>query len=219
MDGLAKHHHGGWTGCSVWEASVALATMLSAEPDRVRGKRIIELGAGCGLVGLAAGALGARAVTLTDEVLFMAEYNVDANFADEPDLHQRFNVQKLCWGDAKHLSASGPPYDVILGSDILFFDTELDHLADALIALSGPGTRILLAGPDYLPHCQDDISWRFYSRLQRGGIEVIDVIAEGPKAKKLKLILDSDRGEVNIVELAMVDHASGMRGLSGSCYA
>lgn len=205
VEGLANHHHGGWTGSWIWEAADDLTKLLSAEPERVRGKRVIELGSGTGLVGLAAGALGARGVTLTDEVLFMAEHNLDVNFIDEPELHQRFTLQKLCWGDEQQLSASKPPYDVILGSDILFFDSELSRLADTIIGLSAPGTHILLAGPDCLPHQRARHYQAFYAQLREGGIELVDVLRDGPRAKKLKLLLDSDRGASNIIEMVMVE--------------
>merc|ERR1712061_664360 len=125
------------TGCAVWEAADILAELLSAEPARVRGKRVLELGCGCGMLGLAAGALGAREVVLTDEVLTLASHNVDTNFSQQPDLHGRFKVLNLSWGNQEHILATGPPYDVILGSDILWDGAQHDDLAKTLIRLSG----------------------------------------------------------------------------------
>ena len=68
----------GWTGGAIWESGQVLARLLSAEPERVWGKGILELGCGCGLVGLTAGALGARQVTLADQVLFIKEWQWQA---------------------------------------------------------------------------------------------------------------------------------------------
>merc|ERR1712203_831739 len=68
------------TGAQVWPAAVALANYFAdctaaaaATSDSARsardclaGRSVLELGAGAGLVGLAASALGARRVLLTD---------------------------------------------------------------------------------------------------------------------------------------------------------
>ena len=104
---------GGWTGGSVWASAEVLARLISQEPDRVRGKRVLELGTGCGLVGLAAGALGAREVALTDQVLFMAAYNLDAYFpvADSPEFRRDvFRLRPLRWGDPDGIAALEPPF-------------------------------------------------------------------------------------------------------------
>ena len=60
---------GGWTGGSVWESSEILARVLVAKAaELVAGKRVLEVGSGCGLVGLTAAALGAEEAYLTDNV-------------------------------------------------------------------------------------------------------------------------------------------------------
>ena len=47
-------------GFLLWEASVALAPKLAANPNLVAGKRVLELGAGVGLPGIVARSLGAE---------------------------------------------------------------------------------------------------------------------------------------------------------------
>jgi len=53
-------------GDVVWPASLALARLLVHCPSFVAGRACLEVGAGLGLVGCAAGAAGARSVTVTD---------------------------------------------------------------------------------------------------------------------------------------------------------
>jgi hypothetical protein len=56
----------GDTCVTVWDAGIALSHILCAHPELVQGKRVIELGAGAGLVGCVAARVGARQVILTD---------------------------------------------------------------------------------------------------------------------------------------------------------
>ena len=53
-------------GARVWRSSYLLARYLEVAPELVAGKSVVELGAGCGLVGMAAAELGAATVLLTD---------------------------------------------------------------------------------------------------------------------------------------------------------
>ena len=54
------------TGTVTWSGGRALAGYLSENAHLVRGKRVVEIGAGCGLVSLTCCALGADAVLATD---------------------------------------------------------------------------------------------------------------------------------------------------------
>ena len=53
------------TGDSIWDGAVALAKALERQPHLVRGRRVLELGSGRGVAGLAAWLLGAETL-LTD---------------------------------------------------------------------------------------------------------------------------------------------------------
>ena len=55
-----------WPAGDIWPAGRALATRLSAEPSLVRGRRVLELGTGLGIAGIAAADAGARHVVLSD---------------------------------------------------------------------------------------------------------------------------------------------------------
>ncbi|GLI58432.1 hypothetical protein VaNZ11_000146, partial [Volvox africanus] len=56
----------GSTGCHVWEASFALAQWVLGHSERFRGRRVLELGCGAGLVAMALHRAGAAWVAATD---------------------------------------------------------------------------------------------------------------------------------------------------------
>ncbi|KAG8501290.1 hypothetical protein CXB51_003443 [Gossypium anomalum] len=86
-------------------------------PSKLKGKRVIELGAGCGVAGFGMALLGCDVVS-TDQIEVV------------PLL--RRNVAELDWGNEDHIKAVGPPFDYVIGTDV------------TIIALSGPKTTIML---------------------------------------------------------------------------
>ena len=147
---------GASVGLRLWDCALAtLALMRRREATRgfsaptasqallgwVRGKRVIELGSGTGLVGLAFWAMGAE-VTLTDQpsVLPLTASNVSrtlkANEGAEgvgpPPV-----VKELVWG-SENLEVWGfePPYDLVLASDVAYDHRAMAALVQTLAALA-----------------------------------------------------------------------------------
>ena len=128
-------------GTYLWPASTDLAKfLLSPEgADVVRGRRVVELGAGTGIAGLAAAAAGASAVTLTDgsrEVLGVTRDTVDRNMKQVARRRTwrgpaaELAVERLRWSNAKdiaRLTASGS-CDIVLGAEITYLSDSLDPL-------------------------------------------------------------------------------------------
>eukprot|EP00933_Yihiella_yeosuensis_P038825 TRINITY_DN32767_c0_g1_i1.p1 TRINITY_DN32767_c0_g1~~TRINITY_DN32767_c0_g1_i1.p1 ORF type:complete len:265 (+),score=46.27 TRINITY_DN32767_c0_g1_i1:24-797(+) len=193
---------GGWTGEIVWEAAQALVNLISREPKWVEGKRVLELGSGCALLGLAAAALGAREVILTDQVIYMAEYNLKSNFRDQPELRERVQARQLNWGDASQTDAMAPPYELLLGADLMYDESLYSVLADTLIRLSGPGTVILWA----TPHSPSDhrCNVTFYRRLMDHGFIVCDISGRPAADQALRAAPDPyPRGKLSIIEMQL----------------
>ncbi|KAF9594250.1 hypothetical protein IFM89_028907 [Coptis chinensis] len=53
-------------------------------------------------------------------------------------------VAELDWGNQEHIKAVGPPFDYIIGTDIVYVEHLLDPLLQTIFGLSGPKTTILL---------------------------------------------------------------------------
>jgi hydroxymethylbilane synthase len=96
------------TGTVTWSGGRALAGYLSEQPELVRGKRVVEIGAGCGLVSLTCCALGADAVLATD-----VEADALARVAGAPGGAQVSTALFDIFGDAPL-----PPCDVMVASDV-----------------------------------------------------------------------------------------------------
>jgi predicted nicotinamide N-methyase len=113
---------GDWTRGAVWRGGEEIGRLLLESPEIVRGRRVIELGTGTGIAGLAAAAAGASAVLLTDQLLSQARVNVGLN----PRLSERVQLLELRWGtdsaartqldEARRLG----PWDVTIAADVVY---------------------------------------------------------------------------------------------------
>ncbi|CAM9777382.1 unnamed protein product, partial [Ectocarpus sp. 6 AP-2014] len=91
-----------------WDCSLVLAKYLDQRPEEVRGKRVLELGCGVGLPGVAAAVVGATEVILTDMAIGLPaiERTIELN----PGVADRLSGRVLHWGDeeaAAQLLATG----------------------------------------------------------------------------------------------------------------
>ncbi|KAJ2775340.1 hypothetical protein IWQ56_000116 [Coemansia nantahalensis] len=106
----------GTTGLQMWEAGLCLADYVLVNPDIVRAKNVVELGAGCGLAGLVCAAAGAAQVVLTDfngAVLQQLEHNRRINQA----LAANVRVAELDWADTEACGHLARDADVIIGDE------------------------------------------------------------------------------------------------------
>ncbi|XP_025048469.1 EEF1A lysine methyltransferase 3 isoform X1 [Alligator sinensis] len=122
--------------------ALALCQYFEEQQLDFRGKQVIELGAGTGIVGILATLLGGD-VTLTDLPLTLEQLreNVARNVPAE---HMaRAHIRALSWGLDHEQFPSG--YDVILGADIIYLRDTYPLLLRTLQHLSGPSSTIYLA--------------------------------------------------------------------------
>jgi predicted nicotinamide N-methyase len=146
------------SGCRLWDASVGLARWIARNPRRVSGRRVLEVGAGCGCTGLAAAACGAR-VFLTDndaQLLPNLRWNAAATAAAAAAaprgmLHRPFvtpEVQLLDWADApERLNLAHGTFDVILAADVVYSSFCADALVAVICALLTERGELIMCNP------------------------------------------------------------------------
>ncbi|KAI9916164.1 hypothetical protein PsorP6_016724 [Peronosclerospora sorghi] len=111
-------------GGEVWPGALVLCELLDARSEEVViGRDVIELGAGCGLCGLVAAALGAKTLVLTDEFPDLLATNIARNchLWSEVENDDRLSIAscgELKWGVAESIAPYAHSFDTILGSEI-----------------------------------------------------------------------------------------------------
>lgn len=125
---------GGTTGNRTWEAALHLGSFLASDAGEtmVRGKRVVELGAGTGFLGLfCARHLGAESVVVTDREPFLIDNICDCV---QYNLGERefIPIHPLVWEWGTPLERSGEldgseeelKFDIALGADLVSCEHE-----------------------------------------------------------------------------------------------
>ena len=173
----------GRLGATVWPSGIALAALLSGDYRHlVQGKRVLELGSGCGLPSLVAkDVAGASDVMATDyweedDGKFDADRLVPKNLfganlahnigsetaAKHLDWHDQFNVMNV--------------YDefepeVIIGSDLVYYLADTPPLIQTLNILLKSGAKDALLVLPLPPNAEREALPEFRSRLLDGALE------------------------------------------------
>ncbi|CAI8603412.1 unnamed protein product [Vicia faba] len=86
--------------------------------------------------------------TNQEEVLPLLQRNVDRNTSrvmqKNPESFGSIKVSVLQWGDESHIKDVDPPFDYIIGTDVVYAEHLLEPLLQTILALSGPRTTIVL---------------------------------------------------------------------------
>ncbi len=108
--------------CFCWASGLALARWLAERPERVRGQRVLDFGAGSGVAGIAAARAGAAEVVACDlDPLALAACRANA----------ALNGVEL--GYSADFFAEAERFDLILAADVLYDRANLP-LLDAFLS-------------------------------------------------------------------------------------
>jgi predicted nicotinamide N-methyase len=123
------------------------------QPRTFSGKRGVDLGTGCGVAGLGLALLGLN-VVLTDiaPVMPALKRNFKKNVsstslasAGKPGSQAgKVKIAQLYWENEKQIAALKPPFDYVIAADVVYLENIVEPLLNAMSALAGPHTIILL---------------------------------------------------------------------------
>ena len=157
---LPMHNRGAGisaTGLLLWNSGVVLAEWLRCSGKALRGRSVLELGAGLGVAGLAAAQAGAR-VHMTDIEPALTELCAQVERNGSPE---GVTLSSLCWTEgpaaaraevARALEGvrvgpergrpSMPAFDLVVGADLIYSTAAHSALAHTLGALLVPERQL-----------------------------------------------------------------------------
>ncbi|KAF4800024.1 Protein-lysine methyltransferase METTL21D [Turdus rufiventris] len=153
----------GGVGCVVWDAALVLAKFLETGACPLGRRRVLELGAGTGAVGIMAATLGAN-VTVTDleELQELMLVNIENN---KHLVTGSIRAKVLKWGE--DVTEFQPPPDYILMADCIYYEESLEPLLKTLKDLTGPDTCVLCCYEQRTMGKNPEIERKYFELLQK----------------------------------------------------
>ncbi|MCX8134955.1 MAG: 50S ribosomal protein L11 methyltransferase [Roseococcus sp.] len=126
-----------------WPGGQALARAILDAPETVRGLRVLDFAAGCGIAAIAAAKAGAARVEASE---------IDPLAAEAVRLNAALNGVAVA-ALAEDVVGQPARWDVILAGDVCYEAPMTAHILPWLRAMAAAGVRVLLADPGraYLP--------------------------------------------------------------------
>ncbi|OAA59466.1 hypothetical protein ISF_06401 [Cordyceps fumosorosea ARSEF 2679] len=165
----------------LWNGAKVVSDYLEAQPSRVRGRTVLELGAASGLPSLVAGLLGARKVVMTDfpdpDLVANMQKNIDACDGASAVVE----AAGFVWGrDVAPLLArldgdGQAKFDVLILADLLFRHSEHGMLVRTIReAMARDGGVAYVFFTSYRPWKRDR-DMKFFDVAREAGLEVVRV--------------------------------------------
>ncbi|XP_034394789.1 methyltransferase-like protein 23 isoform X1 [Cyclopterus lumpus] len=159
-------------GMYVWPCAVVLAQYLWTRRETLRGKKVLELGAGVSLPGVVAARCGAQ-VTLSDGAktplcLDNCRRSCEANGLLD------VGVLSLTWGEVSPELLLLPELDIILGSDVFYEPQDFEDvlLTVAFLLRKNPQAQF------WTTYQERSADWSIEALLHRWELSCVDVPLE-----------------------------------------
>ncbi|KFX91453.1 hypothetical protein V490_05897 [Pseudogymnoascus sp. VKM F-3557] len=195
----------------LWNSGLQLAEFIEEEGKwDVKGKRVLELGAGTGLSGLVAARAGAESVVITDypapEVVANIRKNVEVNLPEGMRIGQdgkpaTCRVEGHEWGkllaDDKFVQDHKASFDVILVADCLWMPWQHAALMESISWFLSPGGRAWVVSGFHTGRAK---MRGFYDAalLAEHGMEVDSIVERDPEGIEREWV--TDRGFEDVTE-------------------
>ncbi|KAL5015334.1 hypothetical protein ScPMuIL_009604 [Solemya velum] len=155
----------GDVGCVVWDAAIVLAKYLETKDfdcgKKWKGARVVELGAGTGILGIMCASLGAD-VIITDlpEFLPLMQCNIKENIKK---ISGRISAEELTWGKGK-MDVS---FDFILVADCIYYDESLEPLVETIRSLCSQSSTVLCCHEQRTTGNKPELERKFFELMEK----------------------------------------------------
>jgi predicted nicotinamide N-methyase len=123
---------------TAWVGGQALARYILDHPQTVRGQRVLDLGAGSGLVAIAAAKAGATHIVAND---------IDLYATTAVAMNARLNRVRVVTDRRNLLAGDAAGFDVVLAGDALYESALADGMLAYLRRANRRGRRVLVGDP------------------------------------------------------------------------
>eukprot|EP00127_Corallochytrium_limacisporum_P002052 Clim_evm40s99 gene=Clim_evmTU40s99 len=158
----------GDVGVVVWDAALVLCAYLNKHIGLVKGRSIVELGAGVGACGLTAAVLGAQYVVLTDleRLVPVAERNIVEN---QHLLSEGTVVEASTLDWVNGTWTFKRPIDLVLIADCLYYEESIDPLLNVCREAleTNPNTQIIMSHEDRSETGKQDVQDHFFQEIAK----------------------------------------------------
>ena len=189
----------GGEGLHLWEASVVLSRYCLKHNNLLLNKKIIELGCGCGLLGISI------LKEIPIEKYTFSDYNslVLNNLKDNLKLNKislndkKIEIKQDDWREYKKMKEN--EYDVIIGTELIYKGGAIEELSKVISTILKPGGKSFISMPK-----QRSMTQTFLDFIEKEGLKwdclSFNELDEEEKKYLFLPVLGNDKKNKNIFE-------------------